>query len=552
MTTVKEILAELREPSPDDEALVRKAYEAAQKAHESHTRYSGEPYFLHPAAVALHLAKLGMDAETIAAGLLHDTVEDGTLSEEDIEREFGREVRFLVEGVTKLGKHKYRGAERHAESLRRLLVATSADVRVLIVKLADRHHNMTTLEHVPEEKRKRIALETLNIYAPLADRLGMGRMKKELEDLSFPYVDPDAYQHALEVRKLKSKETDVGLARVQKELQHALVRKGVQDFRTEIRVKGLWSLHQKLKRKDDDITRIHDIAALRVIVPTLDDCYSVLGVIHAHWKPIPGEFKDYIAFPKPNGYQSLHTTVLTSDAGIVEMQVRTRDMHDRAQFGIASHMSYKHLGKDVERLGKRAQKGAFQRLSFPWIRDLVPTLLHLSRKNAQPVEPNARRPVAPPPPQWLSDLADAHASIAGSAEFVEGLQQDFFSHRVFVFTPRGDVIDLPVNSTTVDFAYAIHSELGNHMYGAKVNGKLTSFDTRLRNGDVVEILERESSHPTQKWLDFAKTSMARRHIRLALELAGRSNISPYAKAKQAPPVVKPPRRKRSVPKKPKL
>lgn len=550
MTTVKEILAEMRDPSPEDEALVRKAYDQAQKAHEKHTRYSGEPYFLHPAAVAKHLAQLGMDAETVAAGLLHDTVEDGELTEEDIEREFGREVRFLVEGVTKLGKHKYRGAERHAESLRRLLVATSADIRVLIVKLADRYHNMTTLEHVPAEKRKRIALETLNIYAPLADRLGMGRMKKELEDLSFPYVDPDAHQHALEVRKLKNKETEAGLTRVQKELQHALVRKGVQDFRTEIRVKGLWSLHQKLKRKEDDITKIHDIAALRVIVPSLDTCYTVLGVIHAHWKPIPGEFKDYIAFPKPNGYQSLHTTVLTSDAGIVEMQVRTQEMHERAQFGIASHMSYKHLGKGIEKLDKRAQRGAFQRLSFPWIRELVPTLLHISRRtpSATPAAAPTKN-TAPPSPQWLSELADAHAAIAGSSEFVQGLQEDFFSRRVFVFTPRGDVIDLPADSTPVDFAYAIHSELGNHMHGAKVNGKLTSFDTRLKNGDVVEILERESAHPTTKWLDFAKTSMARRHIRLALELANRSNISPYARAKEPKAPVKPPRRKRSTPKK---
>jgi GTP pyrophosphokinase len=524
MTTVKEILAQMSNLTPEDTALIEKAYAFGLKAHEGHTRYSGEPYYIHPTAVAKYLAEFGMDAETVAAALLHDAIEDAKATPEEVEKEFGKEVLFLVEGVTKLGKHKYQGGERHAESLRRLLVATSADVRVLIIKLADRYHNMTTIEHVPEHKRRRIALETLEIYAPIADRLGIGRMKRELEDLSFPAVDPDAYQHAVEVRKLKTKESEQGLARVQKDLRHALVRKGVKDFSTSIRMKGLWSLHQKLKRKQDDITAIHDIAALRVLVPTIDDCYSVLGVIHSLWKPLPGEFKDYIAFPKPNGYQSLHTTVLTPEAGIVEMQIRTQDMHQRAQFGIASHMSYKLLGKT-------APKGAFQRLSFPWVRDLLPTLLNFKRPAATTatspvVEKNTKHKKAADVPRWLTELADAHSAVDGTTDFVEGLKSDFFSHRVFVFTPSGDVIDLPVESTPADFAYAIHSDLGNHMNGAKVNGKLVSFDTKLRNGDVVEILTRESAHPTTKWLEYAKTSMARRHIRNTLE-----QLSP-----KAPPV----------------
>ncbi len=514
MTTVKEIIAEMHDHTPEDEALIQKAYTFAEKAHAPHTRYSGEPYFIHPAATAKHLAQLGMDAPTVAAGLLHDTVEDADVTEEQIEAEFGPEVRFLVEGVTKLGKHKYRGAERHAESLRRLLVATSADVRVLIIKLADRYHNMTTLQHVPEHKRKRIAMETIEIFAPLADRLGMGRIKKDLEDLSFPALDPDAYKHALEVRKLKSKETEAGLQRVQKELRHALARKDITDFRTEIRIKGLWSLHQKLKRKDDDITTIHDIAALRVIVPSIDNCYVALGVIHSMWRPLPGEFKDYIAFPKPNGYQSLHTTVLTSEAGVVEIQIRTQEMHKKAQYGVASHMSYKQLGKT-------ASANAFEKLSIPWIRDLVPGLLQLPKKQAVP-EPDEHKSKKAPRnaigPSWLADLANAHGVDGQSEEFVEGLKRDFFSHRVFVFTPRGDVIDLPMHSTPVDFAYAIHSELGNHMAGVKVNGKLVSFDTRLRNGDIVEIQERPSAHPTAKWIDFARTALARRHIRNALEI----------------------------------
>ncbi|HEY0979310.1 MAG TPA: HD domain-containing protein [Candidatus Paceibacterota bacterium] len=525
MTTAKEILAQTRGLSPEEEALIEKAYTFAQEAHQDHTRYSGEPYFVHPAAVAKHLAELGMDAPTIAAALLHDAIEDVGVTPESVEKEFGPEVLFLVEGVTKLGKHKYQGGERHAESLRRLLVATASDVRVLIVKLADRHHNMTTLEHVPEEKRRRIALETLEIYAPIADRLGMGAMKKELEDLAFPHVDPDAYQHAIEVRKLKNKETESGLARVQKELQHALVKKGLRDFATSVRTKGLWSLHQKLKRKGDDITRIHDIAALRVVVPTVDDCYSVLGVIHAHWKPLPGEFKDYISFPKPNGYQSLHTTVVTAEAGIVEMQVRTREMHQRAQFGIASHMSYKSLAKS-------AGKNAFQKLSFPWIRDLVPALLNM-KKGTTPIALGA-----PDIPRWLTDLKEAHAEGSGPDEFVEGLKADFFSHRIFVFTPKGDVIDLPTDSTPVDFAYAIHSDLGDHMQGAKVNGKLVSFDTKLRNGDIIDILKSKSARPTAKWLDYARTSMARRHIRSRLDIEDRGR--PHAES------AKPKRAKRAA------
>ncbi len=517
MTPVKEIIAEMQNATDEDRALVEKAYTFAENAHKDDKRYSGEPYFVHPSATAKILAELGMDAATIAAGLLHDTVEDGKASEDAVKQQFGAEVLFLVDGVTKLGKHKYRGAERHAESLRRLLVATSADVRVLIIKLADRYHNMTTIEHVPKEKQRRIALETIEIYAPLADRLGMGRMKKNLEDLAFPIVDGDAYAHAVEVRKLKSKETETGLMRVQKEIQREFARRGIRDFRTEVRMKGLWSLHQKLKRKGDDITEIHDIAALRVIVRSIDDCYAALGVIHARFRPLPGQFKDYIAFPKPNGYQSLHTTVLTQEAGIVEIQVRTDEMHRAAQFGIASHMSYKQLGKT-------AGKGAFANLSFTWVRDLVPTLLNFSKKRevvvAQPTK-NGKKTKEETAPRWLSELAEVHTTLAESSEFVDSLKEDFFSHRVFVFTPKGDVIDLPVHSTPIDFAYAIHSDLGNHMNGAKVNNKLVAFDTVLRNGDIVEILRRDSAKPTTKWLEMAKTSMARKHIRTALDVTER-------------------------------
>ncbi|RTK97887.1 MAG: bifunctional (p)ppGpp synthetase/guanosine-3',5'-bis(diphosphate) 3'-pyrophosphohydrolase [Neisseriaceae bacterium] len=519
MTTVKEILGAMRTPTPEDRALVEKAYEFAKKAHIGHTRYSGEPYFVHPAAVAKHLAELGMDAETVAAALLHDAIEDAMATSEEVEREFGPEVLFLVEGVTKLGKHKYQGTERHAESLRRLLVATAADVRVLIVKLADRYHNMTTLEHVPAEKRRRIALETLEIYAPLADRLGMGRIRKEFEDMAFPFIDPDAYQHTVEVRKLAVHETEAGLAKVQKEVRHALARKGIKDFKTDIRMKGLWSLHQKLKRKGDDITQIHDIAALRIIVPTVEDAYAALGVIHSLWKPLPGEFKDYIALPKASsGYQSLHTTVMTAEAGIVEMQVRTREMHEHAEFGIASHGSYKTLGKN-------AKHAAVQRMSVPWIRELIPNLLNVRKQPAHTTPETkvaAKSDKSGDTPRWLTDLAEAHAKVAESSEFVDGLKSDFFSHRIFVFTPRGDVVDLPTGSTPVDFAYMIHSDLGDHMQGARINNKLVSFDTELQNGDIIEIIKSKAAHPTKKWLDYARTSMARRHIRNYLDAHERS------------------------------
>ena len=509
MTTVKEIIAEMEEASPEDIAFVEKAYDYSRKAHEGQTRYSGEPYFNHAAATAKILAEYGMDAMTIAAGLLHDAVEDGRVSRADMEKEFGKELLFIVDGVTKLGTHKYRGAERHAESLRRLLVATASDIRVLIVKLADRYHNMQTLEHVPDHKRRRIALETLEIYAPIADRLGMGKMKRDLEDMAFPFVDPDAANHTAEVRKMKTQETEDGLAKVQKELKQELTKRGMATLRTDIRMKGLWSLHKKLERKNDDINLIHDIAALRIVVPTVDDCYTALGMVHALYKPLPGEFKDYIAFPKPNGYQSLHTTVVTPEAGIVEIQIRTEEMHRRAQFGIASHMTYKQLGKGIEKLDTETQKSRFSSLSFSWVRSLVPSLMKVSKN-----EDSARGVTKVP--LWLAELADAHSEVAGSEEFVEGLKEDFFSHRVFLFTPQGDVIDLPAHSTPIDFAYAIHSDLGDHLQGAKVNGKLVSFDTELGNGEVVEILRRDSAHPSAKWLEIARTSLARRHIRSAL------------------------------------
>ena len=492
MTSVKEIQKEMQGASEKELALVKEAYAFAKKAHDGHTRYSREPYFMHPAAVAKKLAEFGADGSVVAAGLLHDTVEDVGASEEEIEKLFGKDVRFLVHGVTKLGKHKYRGMKRHAESLRRLLVATSADIRVLLIKLVDRYHNMTTIDHVPERKRKRIAIETLEIYAPIADRLGMGLMKRDLEDLSFPHVDPDAYTHTLEVMKQKSKENEDGLKKIQRTLRKELAKGSITNFSTELRVKGLYSLYQKLERKDKDITKIFDIAALRIIVKDVNDCYAALGIVHNLFKPIPGKIKDYIAFPKPNGYQSLHTTVMTGNAGIVEVQIRTEEMHRSAKYGIASHISYKQLGD--------SNKKTFETLARTWMGELIPKVNKEVKQSAST-------------PTWIADLAEAQTALSESDEFLQGVKEDVTSYRVFVFTPRGDVIDLPVDSSPIDFAYAIHSDIGDHLAGAKVNGKLVSLDTKLKNGDRVEIMTRKNAAPTEKWLDMVKTSIARKSIR---------------------------------------
>ena len=498
--------------SKEDTDLVIKAYTFADRIHTGHMRYSGEPFSVHLFETAKGLIELGMGAETIVAGLLHDSIEDKRVSEEEVQKEFGDEILFLIQGVTKLGELKYRGLERHTESLRKLFVATSQDIRVVIIKLMDRLHNMRTLQHVPKEKQKRIAAETLEIYAPIADRLGMGKVKQELEDLAFPYVHPKEYEEAKALIKQKGKEIERQLEKVHRALLKELAAQKIPQFRTESRLKGLFSLYRKFERKGRDIDKIHDIAALRVIVPTVGDCYRILGVVHSLWRPIPGEIKDYIAFPKPNGYQSLHTKVLTSEGEIAEIQIRTEEMHRAAQYGVASHGLYK------ERAGKGQQSAQQEHTSYlQWVRQILPLLTRLpaiKKTTDQKIysdKDNAKVP------HWLKEIAEAQDAVSGSEEFLENLKSDFFSHRVFVFTPRGDVVDLPMNSSPVDFAYAIHSDIGDHMAGAKVNGKMVTLDTRLRNGDIVEIVTKPSGHPTPKWLDIAKTALARRHIRIAIE-----------------------------------
>ncbi|MEK7628234.1 MAG: HD domain-containing protein [Patescibacteria group bacterium] len=502
MLSVKSCNDILKEAPYLDDAgreLIKRAYLFAEKAHTTHTRYSGEPYFVHPAQVGFSLAHVGMDAHTIAAGLLHDTIEDADVTPSDMAKEFGPEVLDLVEGVTKLGSLRYQGLERHAESLRKLFAATAKDIRVLIVKLMDRLHNAQTLAHVPEQKRKRIALETLDIYAPIADRLGMSVVKSELEDAAFPYALPEQYKRVRDLLKERGSETEQRLEKTEKGLKRALAQTGIRDFRTESRKKGFYSLFRKLERKEWDITKIHDIIALRVIVHTIAECYTVLGIVHGEWRPVPGKIKDYIAFPKPNGYQSIHTTIYTGDGGTLEIQVRSEAMHREAQFGIAAHFSYKEA---TGHHGKAVGKG------IDWVRQLMPEV------GMDTKAPKSARDMSAP--QWVKELAEVREISSDSEEYLEDIKTDFFTHRVFVFTPKGDVIDLPIAATPIDFAYAIHSDIGNHIAGAKVNAKMVSLDTELHNGDIVEIITKKSSRPNKKWLDMAKTTMAKKHIRTAL------------------------------------
>lgn len=473
MSKVTEIFdAAQNKLNAEDKKWIEKAYIFAEKAHEGQKRASGEPYFVHVFAVAKILAELGMDTKTIIAGFLHDTIEDGCATEEEIEKEFGEDVLFLVNGVTKLGKLKYRGEERHVESLRKFFVAMAEDVRVIIVKLADRLHNVRTLEHLAPEKSKRIALETIEIHAPMANRLGMWRLKGELEDASFPYAYPKESKDVESLLKQKTKANQKYLDGIYKSLRKDLALQNIKVVDISSRIKGTYSLYKKLKKKDMDIDKIYDIVALRLIVPTIEDCYQALGVIHSVWRPIPGRIKDFIALPKPNGYKSIHTTIFTGDGGIAEIQIRTPEMHEQAEHGIASFFAYKE-GFDKKK--KHEQVG------------------------------------------WIEQFKELQKNVSKPSAFLENLKLDFFNKRIFVFTPKGSVIDLPEDSCAIDFAYAVHSDIGNHASGAKINGKYSKLDAKLHNGDIVQIETNKNSNPTSKWLDAAKTTLAKRHIRRYLD-----------------------------------
>lgn len=458
-----------------EEKLIEKAYALAKRAHEGQKRMSGEPYFSHVVATAKILAKLGMDAKTIAAGLMHDVLEDTEVKEVEMRKEFGDEIVFLVNGVTKLGTLKYRGHERHVESLRKFFVAMANDLRVVIIKFADRLHNLQTLEHIREDKRKRIALESIEVYAPLANRLGMGKLKSEIEDAAFPHAYPKEYAQIEEILKERKDIYQKQLVEIKEELEKEFKKNKISVIEMTSRVKSKYSLYKKLLRYNMDIEKIYDIVALRVVVDSVGDCYQILGLIHALWKPLPGRIKDYISLPKPNGYRSLHTTIITNSKSIAEIQIRTREMHAEAAYGIAAHFAYKESG------GKNTNRN--NNSKFKWIEEL-------KELNYMPDEPK---------------------------QFLEHLKMDFFNDRIFVFTPKGDVVDLPEGSSPIDFAYSIHSDLGDHISASKVNGKMVQILSVLKNGDIVEIIDKKDAHPSSKWLDHTKSSIARKHIKSYLE-----------------------------------
>lgn len=496
MSDIKEIISLMQNPTKEDIALVQKAYDFAEKAHEGHMRNSGEPYFNHLFATARNIAELGMGATTIATGFLHDTIEDTKTTPEDIKKEFGEEILFLVEGVTKLGAIRYHGSSQYNEGLRKLFIAMSQDIRVLIIKLCDRLHNMQTLEFVTKEKQLRIAKETLEIYAPIAYRLGIKKLQKDLEDLAFAHVYPKEYEEMKKILKVKKEQIEEHLDKFEKSLKKELAKNGVTKFHIDHRVKSLYSLYRKFKKYRGDVEAIYDISALRIVVPEVSDCYKILGIIHGSWRPLPGRIKDYIAFPKINSYRSIHTTIFTGDGGIIEVQIRTEEMNKEAEYGVASHLSYKEGLK---------KKMTYSNLS--WIKNILPG------KNL--INTNSKDDLSVDVPTWVKELVE-YQKEAGEG-FVDDIKSDFFEERIFVFTPKGDVIDLPKDSSVIDFAYAIHTDLGDHMAGAKVNGKFVSIISILKNGDRVEIETKKTAKPNYKWLEHCKTTMARRRINHFIE-----------------------------------
>ena len=449
---------------------VTKAYHAAEEAHKEQHRVSGEPYILHPMAVAQILADMKIDTTTITAALLHDVVEDTACTLEDLRQEFGREVAFLVDGVTKLSRLNYRTKEdQQLNSMRKMFLAMAKDVRVVVIKLADRLHNMRTLRYMRSDKQKRIAQETLEIFAPLAHRLGIFNIKWELEDLSFRYLEPDKYYDLVDQMKQKR--------HVREEIVNEAIdvlRKALDDAHIHCEINGrpkhFYSIYKKMKKDNRDLSQVYDLFAIRVIVDDVKDCYGVLGIVHSLWKPLPYRFKDYIAMPKPNNYQSLHTTVIGTRGQPVEIQIRTWEMHHIAEYGVAAHWRYKEGNQT-------ANKDAFDE-KMGWLRNLL---------------------------EWQD--------TSNPQEFVNALKLDAFSDEVFVFSPRGDVIDLPQGAIPIDFAYRIHTDVGHRCVGAKINGKIVPLDYRLKNGDIVEIITSKTGKPSLDWLNIVGSSESRSKIR---------------------------------------
>ena len=468
--TLEELLKRISDyHRTEDLSLVEKAYRFAEEKHEGQKRKSGEPYFTHPVQVAYSLADLGLDTQSICAALLHDVVEDTDTTYEDVTQEFGETVTLLVDGVTKLDKIPYTSKEeQQIENLRKMFFAMAKDVRVIVIKLADRLHNMRTLKYQPEEKQREIARETLEVYAPLAHRLGMSKIKWELEDLALRYIDPIAYYEIVDKISQKREERELYIADIMEVLKRRLDDLGIE-ARLEGRAKHFYSIYRKMFIQNKGIDELYDLFAVRVIVNTIADCYSVLGMVHELYKPMPGRVKDYIAMPKPNMYQSLHSTLIGPNGTPFEIQIRTKEMHHTAENGIAAHWKYKE--------GKSGTSDMDSKL------------------------------------EWIKQLLEIQKDMTNAEEFMQTLKIDMFSDEVFVFTPKGDVISLPVGATPIDFAYAIHSAVGNRMTGARVNGKIVTLDHVLKNGDIVDVITAGGSKgPNLDWLKICKTSQARNKI----------------------------------------
>ena len=456
-------------PELEDWDLVEKAYNFALEVHSNQRRQSGESFISHPLGVARILADLELDLITISAGLLHDVVEDTDVTLETIEKEFGAEVALLVDGVTKLSRMEFTSREeQQAETLRKMFIAMAKDIRVVLIKLADRTHNLRTLRYLNTFKQKEIARETLEIYAPLAHRLGIYKLKWELEDLAFRYLQQGEYYRLVERLAKKRRERESFINRIIEQLKERLEAVGIK-AEIQGRPKHLYSIHNKMKEQGKDLNEIYDLTAIRVIVNTVKDCYAALGIVHTLWKPIPGRFKDYIAMPKPNMYQSLHTTVVGAENELVEIQIRTWEMHRTAEYGIAAHWRYKEKIKTPSEFEEK----------LTWLRQLL---------------------------EWQHDYRDPR-------EFIESLKIDLFTHEVFVCTPRGDVIDLPAGSIPLDFAYRIHTDIGHQCVGCRVNGRLVPLSYKLQTGDIVEIITSKQGSPSRDWLKMVKTSQAKNKIR---------------------------------------
>jgi len=470
VTRFRDLLKIARTNRPNDDLdIIKRAYELSMQHHTGQQRASGEPYLVHPLEVAILLAEMKLDTTAIAAGLLHDSVEDTSVTTEEIKEQFGEQVAHIVEGVTKISKIDFASREEaQAENVRKMMLAMVDDIRVVLIKLADRLHNMRTLQHLSPERQVKIAKETLEIYAPLAHRLGMGKVRGELEDLSFPYVDPVGYKMVYDQVEALRKDGERALAQMVETIEHKLTEANISVVRVDSRIKRMYSIYQKVIKQKITADQMYDLLALRVITYSVNDCYAVLGIIHNAWRPVPGRIKDFIAMPRPNLYQSLHTTVIAEDGRPFEVQIRTEEIHKLAEEGIAAHWKYKDgpiSARDEQRLA--------------WLRQVV---------------------------EWQREMADP-------SEFLSTLKIDLYPEEVYTFTPKGKVVILPRDATPIDFAYTVHTEVGHSCVGAKVNGRIVPLRSKLRSGDIVEIMTQTGHNPSRDWLGIVKSSRARQKIK---------------------------------------